>query len=307
MLADGSERRLTAADGDLLRAARVGLGSLGVVVAVDAALRAVVPPARRSRAASRSRRCSTRCRSGRTPPSTSSSGPSRTPRSRSRASTPARRASATRPAAPASGSRTCCSRTTPWRPSTASPDASRARSRCSTAAPAGSLRAPSASTGRSASSPARAASASSRWSTPCRASMRSRPCAARARSSPATRSPSRSSCGSSPADDALLSPAHGRDTAYVAIHVFEGMAWEAPFREFEAFMSALDGRPHWGKHSFLTADRARPALPGLGRLPGCPPRARPRRPLRQRLGAARAGLVNCGIEGGARDCRRVIT
>ncbi len=34
VLADGSERRLTAADGDLLRAARVGLGSLGVVVAV---------------------------------------------------------------------------------------------------------------------------------------------------------------------------------------------------------------------------------------------------------------------------------
>ena len=34
MLGDGSERELTAADGDLLRAARVGLGALGVVVAV---------------------------------------------------------------------------------------------------------------------------------------------------------------------------------------------------------------------------------------------------------------------------------
>ena len=34
ILADGSERTLTAADGDLLRAARVGLGALGVVVAV---------------------------------------------------------------------------------------------------------------------------------------------------------------------------------------------------------------------------------------------------------------------------------
>jgi FAD-linked oxidoreductase len=63
------------------------------------------------------------------------------------------------------------------------------------------------------------------------------------------------------ADDALLSPAHGRDTAYVAIHVFEGMPWEAPFREFEAFMSGLGGRPHWGKQSFLTATELAPRYP----------------------------------------------
>jgi FAD-linked oxidoreductase len=55
------------------------------------------------------------------------------------------------------------------------------------------------------------------------------------------------------ADDALLSPAHGRDSAYVAVHVFEGMPWEAPFREVEALMGSLGGRPHWGKWSFLTA------------------------------------------------------
>jgi FAD-linked oxidoreductase len=68
------------------------------------------------------------------------------------------------------------------------------------------------------------------------------------------------------ADDALLSPAHERDSAYVAVHVFEGMAWEAPFREVEAFMSSLGGRPHWGKWSFLGADELAPRYPGWERF-----------------------------------------
>jgi L-gulono-1,4-lactone dehydrogenase len=55
------------------------------------------------------------------------------------------------------------------------------------------------------------------------------------------------------ADDALLSPAHGRDTAYVAVHVFQGMAGEPPFREVEKLMAGWGGRPHWGKRSFLAA------------------------------------------------------
>lgn len=63
------------------------------------------------------------------------------------------------------------------------------------------------------------------------------------------------------ADDAVLSPAHGRDTAYVAVHVFEGMPWEPAFREVEAFMGGLGGRPHWGKRSFLTAAELAPRYP----------------------------------------------
>ena len=62
-------------------------------------------------------------------------------------------------------------------------------------------------------------------------------------------------------DDAMLSPAHARDTAYVAVHVFEGMAFEAPFREVEAVMRAWDGRPHWGKRSFLGAEELAPRYP----------------------------------------------
>jgi L-gulonolactone oxidase len=63
------------------------------------------------------------------------------------------------------------------------------------------------------------------------------------------------------ADDALLSPAYGRDSAYVAVHLFEGMAWEAPFREVEALMSSFGGRPHWGKWSFLGAEELAPRYP----------------------------------------------
>jgi L-gulono-1,4-lactone dehydrogenase len=62
-------------------------------------------------------------------------------------------------------------------------------------------------------------------------------------------------------DDALLSPAHGRESAYVAVHLFEGLPWQAPFREVEALMSGYGGRPHWGKWSFLGADELAPRYP----------------------------------------------
>jgi FAD-linked oxidoreductase len=62
-------------------------------------------------------------------------------------------------------------------------------------------------------------------------------------------------------DDALLSPAYRRDCAYVAVHLFEGLPWEAPFREVEALMSGFGGRPHWGKWSFLEADELAPRYP----------------------------------------------
>src|SRR3954454_15886792 len=65
----------------------------------------------------------------------------------------------------------------------------------------------------------------------------------------------------SAADDALLSPAHARDSAYVAVHVYEGMSFEAPFREVEAVMGEWGGRPHWGKRSFLSAAALAPRYP----------------------------------------------
>jgi L-gulonolactone oxidase len=63
-------------------------------------------------------------------------------------------------------------------------------------------------------------------------------------------------------DDAALSTAHGRATAYVAVHVFRGMPWEPYFRAVEEVAQALDGRPHWGKRHFRTAETLAPAYPG---------------------------------------------
>jgi L-gulonolactone oxidase len=67
-------------------------------------------------------------------------------------------------------------------------------------------------------------------------------------------------------DDAYLSPAHGRPTGYVAVHMFRGMAWEPYFRAVEAIMDEYGGRPHWGKRHFQTAQTLRPRYPQWDRF-----------------------------------------
>jgi L-gulonolactone oxidase len=62
-------------------------------------------------------------------------------------------------------------------------------------------------------------------------------------------------------DDALLSPAHGRDTAYVAVHQYRGMEWRPYFEAVEAIMDEYGGRPHWGKRHFQTAASLAPRYP----------------------------------------------
>jgi L-gulono-1,4-lactone dehydrogenase len=54
------------------------------------------------------------------------------------------------------------------------------------------------------------------------------------------------------ADDAFLSPASGRETAYVAVHAYRGMDWSW-FRDVERLADAHGGRPHWGKRHFQTS------------------------------------------------------
>lgn len=49
------------------------------------------------------------------------------------------------------------------------------------------------------------------------------------------------------ADDIWLSTAYGRDTAYLAVHQYVGMAYQPYFQAVETVMADLDGRPHWGK------------------------------------------------------------
>jgi FAD-linked oxidoreductase len=62
-------------------------------------------------------------------------------------------------------------------------------------------------------------------------------------------------------DDALLSTAHGRPTAYIAVHQYAGMEFETYFRAVEAIMDEYDGRPHWGKRHYQTAATLRPRYP----------------------------------------------
>ncbi len=54
-------------------------------------------------------------------------------------------------------------------------------------------------------------------------------------------------------DDSVLSPAHDRDSCYIAVHQYRGMAWEGYFRSVERIMDSYGGRPHWGKRHFQTA------------------------------------------------------
>jgi L-gulono-1,4-lactone dehydrogenase len=62
-------------------------------------------------------------------------------------------------------------------------------------------------------------------------------------------------------DDALLSTAHGRATAYIAVHQYHGMEFETYFRAVEAIMEDYGGRPHWGKRHYQSAATLAPRYP----------------------------------------------
>ncbi|MBQ1081461.1 MULTISPECIES: D-arabinono-1,4-lactone oxidase [unclassified Nocardiopsis] len=57
-----------------------------------------------------------------------------------------------------------------------------------------------------------------------------------------------------PADDVWLSTAYERETAYVAVHMYQGTPYERYFADMEAVFTSVGGRPHWGK--MHTRDRA---------------------------------------------------
>jgi L-gulono-1,4-lactone dehydrogenase len=67
-------------------------------------------------------------------------------------------------------------------------------------------------------------------------------------------------------DDALLSTAHGRPTAYIAVHQYVGMEFETYFRAVEAIMDDYGGRPHWGKRHYQSAATLEPRYPEWARF-----------------------------------------
>lgn len=54
-------------------------------------------------------------------------------------------------------------------------------------------------------------------------------------------------------DDILMSPANGRDSAYLAFHVYHKKDHTEYFKLMEEICRAHGGRPHWGKMNTLTA------------------------------------------------------
>ncbi|MFD5600625.1 D-arabinono-1,4-lactone oxidase [Leucobacter sp. NPDC058333] len=59
------------------------------------------------------------------------------------------------------------------------------------------------------------------------------------------------------ADDVWLSTAYGRESAYIAVHRYWREDPEPYFTEVEAIMRAYEGRPHWGKmHGRSSGDLA---------------------------------------------------
>ena len=58
-----------------------------------------------------------------------------------------------------------------------------------------------------------------------------------------------------------LSTAYGRDSGWIAVHRYRGMEFEPYFRGVEAIMADYQGRPHWGKFHYQTAETLEPLYP----------------------------------------------
>jgi FAD/FMN-containing dehydrogenase len=67
-----------------------------------------------------------------------------------------------------------------------------------------------------------------------------------------------------PRDDLWLSTGYGRDSAYIAIHMFHASPQAEYFSGVEEIMTGLGGRPHWGKMHTRDADYLRGCYPRFG-------------------------------------------
>lgn len=78
-------------------------------------------------------------------------------------------------------------------------------------------------------------------------------------------------------DDVALSTSYGRQSAYIAVHMFKGMAYERYFRLVESIVAPLDGRPHWGKIHFQSAKTLQSRYEHFGRFSALRERLDPER------------------------------
>lgn len=62
-------------------------------------------------------------------------------------------------------------------------------------------------------------------------------------------------------EECYLATAAGRETCYISVHAAKGMPYRDYFERVEEFMNGLDGRPHWGKMHWQTAESLAPRYP----------------------------------------------
>ena len=79
------------------------------------------------------------------------------------------------------------------------------------------------------------------------------------------------------ADEAWMSPAFGRDSAYIGAYMARAGGIERYFAAFEREMLALNGRPHWGKQFSLDAEQLRDLCPNHARFSALRDELDPRR------------------------------
>ncbi|MFF3690488.1 D-arabinono-1,4-lactone oxidase [Streptomyces sp. NPDC002187] len=80
-----------------------------------------------------------------------------------------------------------------------------------------------------------------------------------------------------PADDITLSTASGRDSAYIAVHMYRGTPYQSYFTAAERIMTAHCGRPHWGKVHTRDAAYFAEAYPRFGEFTALRDRLDPQR------------------------------
>ncbi|MFI1470956.1 D-arabinono-1,4-lactone oxidase [Streptomyces wuyuanensis] len=67
-----------------------------------------------------------------------------------------------------------------------------------------------------------------------------------------------------PADDITLSTASGRESAYIAVHMYKGTPYRSYFTAVERIMTEHGGRPHWGKIHTRDAEYFESVYPRFG-------------------------------------------
>ena len=260
VLADGSERTIDG--GDELLAARVSLGRARRHRRGHAPLCARVPPASHRQAGAARAGARRRCRRAPTPTTTSSSGPSRTPTSRSPARSTAPRTRRTSPAARAPTSSDVLMDNHAFRA------VNEVAKRFPGTIPRLNRFASAVASQRERvdwslrrSSPPTGSCASRRWSTrPARARGRRRARRPRRARAPRGQLPDRAALHAPPTTRCSRPPtaATARSSPSTSSRAWP---YEPAFREVEAALSELGGRPHWGKRSFLDRTQLAPRYP----------------------------------------------